>query len=122
MITIAADDAHALVVATVAGPLTADVVASVVSATRSLAHERGFNILYDMREALPGEVAPADLFWMPRRLPQLKAPEARRVRTALVYPESFPALARFWETAFTNSGLLAKAFTSDEEARAWLRS
>jgi hypothetical protein len=105
----------------VSGTLTADEVGRMVTAARAMSDSATLPILYDMSAATPGSVSRSDLFWMPRNMPALKSPWARRVRVGLVHPAEHGEDALFWETSFRNLGLDVKAFTSREEAVAWLR-
>ena len=114
------DDARQLVVATIEGPFGKDEVLDIVGRARAEAHARGYALLYDFSAASPGGISMGDIFWMPRRLPELAGATAARVRAALVHPPQFAEFARFWETAFTHSGLRARAFTDRAEAIEWL--
>jgi hypothetical protein len=91
-----------------------------IVASRGMAVARGWNILWDMREAEPGDISGAQLFWLPRRNPALTDPAASRIRGACLYPPAFAAFARQWETSFRNIGLQARAFEDEAEAVAWL--
>jgi hypothetical protein len=57
---------------------------------------------------------------MPRQVQELQGAQARRVKVALLHPAEFAAIASYWETAFTNAGLKARAFLEEEGAVAWL--
>ena len=109
------------VMVTVSGTLAVEEVTRMVTAARTLSDGEGLPILYDMQRAVLGGVSKSDVFWMPRNLPVLKAPWARRVRVALVYPASHGEDALFWENSFRNLGLDVKAFPQREVALAWLR-
>ena len=109
------------VLVTVSGTLAAEEVMQMVTEARTLSDTEGLPILYDMRQAVLGGVSKSDVFWMPRKMPVLKSPWARRVRVALVYPASHGDDALFWETSFRNLGLDVKAFPLRDAAVAWLR-
>jgi len=91
-----------------------------VTEARSVATESGFNILYDFRNAVPGDVKNTDVFWFPRNIPALTKPDAGRTRTALLHEPPARELAHFWETTFRNVGLQARAFEDEAAAYAWL--
>ena len=113
------DRARGLVLARLEGPATREEVIDMVKAARALAHDRGWNILYDMRGATVAGISAGDIFWLPRRLDVLNEPEASSVRVAALHdPGEGASLARFWENAFRNAGLQACAFTK-EDMRAW---
>jgi hypothetical protein len=115
------DRARRLVVARLEGAATREEVIEMVKAARAMAHDRGWNILYDMRGATVSDISPGDIFWLPRRLDVLNQPEASLVRVAGLHdPGERASLARFWENAFSNAGLQARAFTDEAAALAWL--
>jgi hypothetical protein len=117
---IAFDESRGLVRVTVIGVVDANLAPTMVAEARAAAMDRGFNILYDFLQATPGNVGTGDVFWYPRKIPVLAGQEARRVRIAVLHrPEVAPLMA-FWETAFTNAGLTARAFESEAQALAWL--
>lgn len=118
-VVLAPDSTH--VVVSVSGSLTLPEVTDMVSAARALSDRAGVPILYDMSGATPGNVSRSDLFWMPRKLPVLGSPWARRVRVALVHPPEHSDDAGFWENSFRNLGLDVKAFTDRDQAVGWLR-
>ena len=91
-----------------------------VTEARSVAAENGFNILYDFRNARPGDVKNTDVFWYPRNIPALAKSNAGRTRTALLHTPAARELAHFWETTFRNVGLQASAFEDEAAAYAWL--
>ena len=117
-----AEEARRLVVVTVKGTYDGKSVLEMVTAAREAATARGWNILYDMTRATPGDMTSAELYWLPRRVPVLGAPEAGRIRVAVVHSPAHAALAEYWETTFRNTGLQARAFSEDAAAVAWLRS
>lgn len=115
------DRARSLVVARLEGAATREEVIEMVKAARAMAHDRGWNILYDLRGATAGAISAGDIFWLPRRLDVLNEPEASSVRVATLHgPGEGAALARFWENSFRNAGLQASAFTDEAAALAWL--
>lgn len=118
--TIGDDEARRLVVVAVRGADEAKTVAAMVAEARERSASRGWNILYDVRDALPDGVSSAELFWMPRKLDALRRPEARRTRVALLHLARHAELARFWEATFTNVGLQARAFEDEAAALDWL--
>lgn len=118
--TIRVDERRLLVIVEAIGPIDAGSLTPMVTEARSTAAAHGFNILYDFRDARPGDIKTGDVFWFPRRIPALAKPEARRVRIALLYPMDQRDFARFWETTFQNAGLRARAFEKEAEADAWL--
>lgn len=89
---------------------------------RKVAAENGLPLLYDIRGAHAGKVESTDIFWMPRTIPVLQEPAAARVRVATLHDASQRPLVHFWETAFRNAGLNARAFEDEEAALAWLKS
>ena len=118
--TIEVDETRRLVTVTVTGVVDVSVAKPMVAAARGAAGPRNFNILYDFRTAIPGDVKNTDLFWIPRTLPGLQEPSARQLRVALLHRAAQRSLAQFWETTFTNVGLQARAFEDDAAAFAWL--
>lgn len=120
--SIRTDDARRLVVAQLTGTFGLEDVVALVKDARELAHARGYALLYDLSQATPGDISMGDVYFLPRRLPVLSGPAALKSRAALVYPKAFEYFARFWETAFNNMGLRAKAFEERAAALAWLDS
>jgi hypothetical protein len=114
------DEARHVVIVAAAGNIDAATATPMITEARATAAARGFDILYDFRAAIPGDLKTGDVFWFPRRIPALAKAEARRVRIALVYPESQREFARFWETTFQNAGLRARAFDDETAALTWL--
>lgn len=110
-----------LVIAAMTGAYDGKLVAEMVASARDAAVERGWNIVYDMREATPGEMGSAELYWLPRRMPALATPQAARMRIAVIYPLAHAELAAYWETTFRNAGLQAKAFAEEQAAFDWAR-
>lgn len=109
-----------MVLVLLTGAIDASVAPVMVTEARSVASKEGFNILYDFRDAVPGNVKNADVFWFPRNIPVLATPQAGRTRTALLHMPAAREIAHFWETTFSNVGLQARAFESEGEAYAWL--
>ncbi|MGZ5080668.1 MAG: STAS/SEC14 domain-containing protein [Usitatibacter sp.] len=107
---------------TVEGGFDAKAAFEMVSRARELSAARGWNILYDMKAAVPGDMSHGQLFWMPRKLPALREPSAAKFRVAVVHASPHAALAEFWESAFRNAGLQARAFEDESAAIDWLRS
>jgi hypothetical protein len=95
-------------------------VAAMVAQARERSSARGWNILYDVRAARPGDMGPGDLFWIPRNHPALRDPKARAVRVAVIHPPALADLAAFWETSFRNAGIDARAFSDEAAVMAWL--
>jgi hypothetical protein len=91
-----------------------------VTRARAASSARGWNILYDMRRSRPA-VSPGEVFFMPRSVEALRAPDAGKVRVAGLHLPEQAAGARMWENVFNNVGLQARAFTDEGEAVAWLR-
>jgi hypothetical protein len=116
------DEAQGLVRATMEGTFEKADVMAMVTAARAAATKRSWNILYDMRAAVPGHVGFADVFWMPRSLPALQETQARGVRVAVLHSGQMKELPDFWENSFRNVGLQARAFTGEAETLSWLRS
>jgi len=117
---IAIDEARGLVRVTVTGVVNAELAPAMVGEARAAAAPGGLNILYDFLQATPGNVGTGDVFWYPRRIPALGGQEATRTRIAVLHrPEVAPLMA-FWETAFANVGLKARAFEVEAQALAWL--
>ncbi|MBC8023076.1 MAG: hypothetical protein H7Y14_08150 [Burkholderiales bacterium] len=111
---------HRLVRVLVSGVFDADEAPRMTADARAKAKESGLNILYDIREARSGRLENSDIFWLPRTVPALKDSQAPRVRVATVFIECQRPIVEFWETAFRNVGLAARAFDSEESAVAWL--
>lgn len=120
MISVRADNARRIVVASLTGDTTRQKVVEMVTAARGLAATHGWNILYDLTAASPRGISPAEIFWLPRELDVLREPQASRARIATLHREEHAEAARFWETTFRNAGLQARAFTEEGEAVSWL--
>jgi len=114
------DEGRNVVIVEAIGNIDAATATPMVTEARAAAAARAFDILYDFRQAAPGDLKAGDVFWFPRRIPALAKPEARRVRIALLYPEEQREFSRFWETTFQNAGLRARAFDEEAAAFAWL--
>ena len=115
------DAERSIVVARAHGDIDQALAVSMVTEARAAAEDCGHHILYDMREARPGDMSAGGLFWMPRQVKELQGPDAKRVRVALLHPPQFGAMASYWEDAFGNAGLRTRAFATDEDAAvAWL--
>ena len=114
------DAARRIVRVTLQGVFDKPEIEKMVTAAREASAKNGWNILYDMREAEPGKMSPAEVFWFPRQHPSLQSAGAATVRVATVTDEKFAAMATFWENAFRNAGLQARAFTDEAAAVQWL--
>jgi hypothetical protein len=114
------DEARGIIVAVATGRVEQALAMQMVGEARRLAMERELHILYDLRDAEPGDMSSGALFWMPRQMSVLQGVQARRVRVALLHPAEYAAMAAYWETAFGNAGLRVRAFTEEEGAVAWL--
>ena len=114
------DPTHRIVRVTVQGVFDRPEIEQMVTHAREASAKKGWNILYDMRAAQPGKMSPAELFWFPRQHPSLQGAGAAVVRVATLHDEKFSAMAMFWENAFRNAGLQAKAFTEEGAALKWL--
>jgi hypothetical protein len=113
------DAGRHVVVARFEGSAHGAALTELVQDARAAAKASGFNILYDMRAATLA-ASSGELFWMPRQVEALRAPDAGKVRVAgVLLPEQLEG-ARIWETMFRNAGLQARAFTDEAEAVAWL--
>ena len=108
------------VVVTVEGAIDAAGVAALVGEARDRSAEHGYGIVYDLAAASLGNISISDIFWLPRTLPALKSPTAKRTRVALVHAPETAEFARFWETAFMNAGLEARAFSDRAAAASWV--
>jgi len=106
----------------VSGMFNAEEAPRMTTDARRAAAESGFNVLYDIREARAGKLENADLFWLPRNVPALKDPKAARVRVATVFVDCQRPVVEFWETAFRNVGLNARAFEDEDEAIEWCQA
>jgi hypothetical protein len=104
-----AEPALGIVRVRMAGKYEATEVAEMVTRARQEAALNGWNILYDMRAANPEGMAPADVFWLPRRVPSLRSPEVAKVRVATLHLPEMQGIAQFWENTFRNAGILARA-------------
>ena len=106
----------------VSGMFNAEEAPRMTTDARRAAAESGFNVLYDIREARAGKLENADLFWLPRNVPALKDPKAARVRVATVFVDCQRPVVEFWENAFRNVGLNARAFEDEDEAIEWCQA
>jgi hypothetical protein len=116
---VSVDGSRGVVVARIEGPTHRAVVMEMVGAARAAAKASGFNILYDMRQAVPA-ISSGELFWLPRQIEALRSPEASKVRVAGLHLPQHGDGAKTWETMFTNAGLQARAFTDEGAAVTWL--
>ncbi len=114
------DEARAIVMVVAHGRIDQPLAVEMVTAARKASLARGWNILYDLRDSTPGDMSSGALFWMPRQVGALQGAQARRTRVALLHPLQFAAMATYWEDAFGNAGLTARAFTDEAGAVAWL--
>ena len=114
------DEERGLVRVTVHGVVNAELAAPMVTDARAAAMPRGFNILYDFLAAERGNVASGDVFWYARNIPAVGAKDAGRIRIAVLHRPEVAGLMGFWETAFRNIGLPARAFEDEAAALAWL--
>ena len=114
------DSKRGVVVVEAIGALTRVGTTQMVVAARAAGRTHGgMPILYDLREATPGQVAKSDIFWMARESPALRNGHAM-IRIATLFPAEHGTTARFWEDSFRNAGLDARAFETEDEAIAWL--
>ncbi len=118
--SIALDKPRRLVVVTVTGVVDRDMAEPMTTAARAAATEHEFNLLYDFRQATPGEVDNTDVFWFPRKIAALRTPGAHRVRAVLLHTPPYRAFAQHWENTFNNVGLQVRAFEDEKAAIAWL--
>jgi len=114
------DEASRLVRVTVEGVFDKAEVVEMVSRAREISAARRWNILYDMRSATPGKMGPGDVFWLPRQHPALRGADVANVRVATLHTPALGEAALFWENAFRNAGLQARAFTEEAPALEWL--
>ena len=115
------DSAARVVRAALKGVYAKDDVVGMVARAREVSSRHHWPILYDLREAKPGAINSADIFWMPRHHPALREAGASFVRVAALHDGHFSEVARFWENAFRNAGLQAREFTDEAAAISWLR-
>jgi hypothetical protein len=120
--TITIDTVRSVVRVLVSGIFDAEQAPAIATEARRTAGESGLNILYDIRGASPGKLENSDIFWWPRTIPALKEAEAPRVRVAAVFVPRQRPIVDFWETAFRNVGLAARAFENEDDAIGWLTS
>ena len=118
--TITIDTVRRVVRVLVSGILNAEEAPRIAAAARASAGESGLNILYDIRSTSACKLENSDIFWWPRTIPALKDPAAPRVRVAAVYAAPQRPMVDFWETAFRNVGLTARAFDNEDDAIVWL--
>jgi hypothetical protein len=114
------DAERRVVFVVVSGVFDAELAPQMTTEARKAAAASGFNLLYDIRSAVPGNLENADVFWWPRNIPALRSPEARRVRAAVLHGPPHRAFVQFWETAFRNVGLQARGFEDEAAALRWL--
>ncbi len=114
------DSKHGVVRAVAVGPLTRVGTQRMVTAARAAGRTHGgMPILYDLRDATPGQISKSDIFWMARESPALRDGHAM-MRIATLFPAHHGDTARFWEDSYRNAGIEARAFESEEEAIEWL--
>ena len=120
---ITVDTARELVRVLVSGVFDAEEAPRMSTDARRIASEHQLHrILYDVRVARAGKLENSDLFWLPRNVPALKDPKAARVRVATVFVDCQRPVVEFWETAFRNVGLNARAFEDEDEAIEWCQA
>jgi hypothetical protein len=117
---VSADEARRVVIVTVTGEVDAALTKAMVTEARALANPKGFNLLYDLRGATPRNIEKPDVFWFARSLGPQPGQAAWRLRIAALHMPTQRDFMHFWETAFNNVGLAAKAFEDEAEAFAWL--
>jgi hypothetical protein len=118
--SIRTDAERRVVVVVVSDVFNASSAPQMTTDARAAAAASGFNVLYDIRLAIAGKLANTDVFWWPRKIPALTAPEARRVRAAVLHGEMHRPIVQFWETAYRNVGLQARGFEDEDAALLWL--
>jgi hypothetical protein len=114
------DPSRRLVRVTLEGGYDKAEIEAMVERARASSAKNRFNILYDMRRWTPGAINIADMFWLPRHHPALRAAGAGSVRVAALHEAKLGDIASFWEDTFRNAGLRARAFTDETAALAWL--
>jgi hypothetical protein len=118
--SIVIDEGRRLVRVVVSEIFKAETAPRMSTEARRAAVERGFNILYDVRVACDEELKRSDVFWWPRRIDALKAPEARRIRAAVLHLGKHRDIVAFLETVYRNVGLQACGFEDEAAALGWL--
>ena len=114
-----ADDDLKLVRAIVRGDVHKSLGRKIITEARTLAAEKGYGILCDVRKATV-RVALVEWFYLPRELEVLKRLPTRIVRVAVVVAPKAIEDYRFYENVATNVGLRFKVFLDEDKAIAWM--
>lgn len=114
------DGAHRIVRVTLRGAYDRPLIEAMVAEARGASARNAWPILYDLREAKPGKMSPAEVFWLPRQHPSLQESGAASVRIAALHRPEHAPIAAFWENAFRNAGMQARSFTREDGAISWL--
>ena len=115
---VVSDDDLKLVRVTVRGDMYKDLGYEIITKARTLAAEKGYGILCDVRHATL-QVSLADWFFLPRKLEVLQKSPTRAVRVAVLIPPDVMEEYRFYEDVTANVGLMFKVFLDEHEAIAW---
>lgn len=115
------DDQRRLVLVDVSGKIVKTEGEKIISEARTLAGERSYDVIYDMRGSYSA-VQISDWFRMPRNLAVFKSSKARLVKAAIVVSKDDRSLEqyRFFETVSKNLGFAFSIFFSFDEAVEWL--
>ena len=75
------DEERRLVMVVASGSLRAGEVQRMIHAARAASREKAFDILYDLRAAIPGALGHGEVFWMARQLSEFRGRRNTRVAT-----------------------------------------
>jgi len=93
-----------------------------ITKTRTVASEHGYNIFCDATKAKV-KVSVIEWFLLPRTLPVLQDQNIRRIKAAILIPSGDQSENyKFYETVTYNVGMNLRVFFKEEDAINWLRS
>jgi hypothetical protein len=114
------DDEHRIIRVTYEGNLDILNANKLVNEARSIAHNLGYNLLYDMQNSFL-KASTTEMYLFPRQHELLVKPEAERVKSAAIIPPRDEQGWAFYETTSINAGLNFRIFHNEEDALKWLR-
>lgn len=120
--SITTDDERRLILVDVSGKIVKSEGEKIITDARTLAGERSYDVVYDMRGSYYSAVQISDWFRMPRKLDVYKSANSRMVKAAIVVSEDDKSLDqyRFFETVSKNLGFAFRIFFSLDDAFFWL--
>jgi hypothetical protein len=114
------DDEYRIIRVTYEGTLDILTANKLANEARSIAHNLGYNLLYDMQNSLL-KASLTEMYLFPRKHELLVKPEAGRVKSATIISLRDERDWGFYEITSRNAGLNFRIFNNEEDALKWLR-